>query len=154
MDDIDRRILELLQSDGRMTMKDLGWQIGLTSPAAIERVKKLEENGIIRGYAAVVDAKKIGSSLRAIFLVNCSCTCRQFAEFAVLQEQILSCHRISGNHCYITEAVVNGMTELEQLQEQLLELGSVETLIVLSSPVEHKTVRLQSTDLLKAAGNA
>ncbi|KYZ75043.1 hypothetical protein AXX12_15820 [Anaerosporomusa subterranea] len=154
MDDIDRRILELLQNDGRMTMKDLGGQIGLTSPAAIERVKKLEESGIIRGYAAVVDVKKIGSSLRAFFLVNCSCSCRQFAEFAAAHEQILSCHRISGKYCYLTEAVVNGMAELEELHEQLLELGSVETLIVLSSPFDHKTVRLQNANLPKAAGNA
>ena len=129
----------------------LGGQIGLTSPAAIERVKKMEESGIIRGYAAVVDTKKI-SSLRVFFLVNCSCSCREFAEFAAMHERILSCHRISGKYCYLTEAVVNGMSELEQLQEQVLELGSVETLIVLSSPVDHKTVRLHA-DFLKAAGN-
>jgi Lrp/AsnC family leucine-responsive transcriptional regulator len=153
MDDIDRRILELLQNDGRMTMKDLGGQIGLTSPATIERVKKMEESGIIRGYAAVVDVQKVGPSLRAFFLVNCNCSCRQFAEFAALHEQIISCHRISGKYCYLTETVVSGIAELEELQEQLLELGSVETIIVLSSPFDNKSVRFQNANLLKVVGN-
>lgn len=141
MDDIDRRILELLQGDGRMTMKDLGGQIGLTSSAAIERVKKLEENGFIRGYAAVVDVKKARASLRVFYLVDCSGASQRFVEFAVTHERILSCHRVTGKHGYLTEAIVNSVTELELLQNQLMAFGSAEAMIVLSSPVEHKAVK-------------
>lgn len=143
MDAIDLRILDLLQNDGRMTMKDLGGQIGLTSPATIERVKKLEESGVIRGYKAILDIKRAGASVRAFLLVNSSNQpCHNFAEFAASHNSILSCHRITGDCCYLVEAVVNGVNELEALLDQIMVFGTAQVHIILSSPVEHKAVRL------------
>lgn len=144
MDAIDLRILEFLQNDGRMTMKELGGKIGLTSPATIERVKKLEESGIIRGFKAVLDIKRLGSPVRAFFLVNCSNqTCHNFTEFAATNDSILSCHRITGDCCYLTEAVVAGVDGLERLLDQIMTFGTAQAHIVLSSPVDSKPLRIE-----------
>ena len=144
MDAIDLRILELLQCDGRMTMKDLGGKIGLTSPATIERVKKLEENGTIRGFKAILDIKRLGSPVRAFFLVNCSNqTSRNFIEFAASHASILSCHRITGDCCYLTEAVLSDVDEMEALLDQIMAFGTAQAHIVLSSPVDNKPLRIE-----------
>jgi Lrp/AsnC family leucine-responsive transcriptional regulator len=143
MDNIDLKILDLLQTDGRITMKELGQRVGLTSPATIERVKKLEESGVIGGYKAILDINRAGLPVRAFILVT---TGEQpygaVADFAKGHESILQCHRVAGGVSYLMETAVTSLQALEHLLDELAPMGMAEPLVVLSTPVEHKPVVL------------
>lgn len=139
MDEIDASIIEILQGEGRITMKELGHRVGLTSPAAIERVKKLEENGIIKGYYAEIDLKKVGLPIEAVILVTTEHNnCRKFADFAQAHPNIMVCHRITGDACYLIKVAVADMDGLEKIINDVNTYGRTQTYIILSSPVAGK----------------
>jgi len=143
MDYIDRKIIDILQDDGRITMKELGQRVGLTSPATIERVKKLEEGGIIDGYNAVINMKLAGLPIRVFILVaSVNPSIENITEFSKSNHNIISCHRVAGGVSHLLEAVLPDMQGLERLLDELVPLGQVEPLVVLSSPVEQKAVLL------------
>lgn len=143
MDNIDLKILDILQSDGRITMKELGQRVGLTSPATIERVKKLEESGIIGGYKAILDINRAGLPVRAFILVTAGDQpAGVFADFARSHESILHCHRVAGGASYLLETALPSLQSLEQLLDEMAPLGMAEPMVVLSSPAEHKPVVL------------
>lgn len=139
MDEIDASIIEILQKFGRITMKELGHRVGLTSPATIERVKKLEENGIITGYCAEIDLKKVGLPIEAIILVTTEHgSCREFAAFAREHPHIMVCHRVTGDACYLVKVAVADMDGLEKVINDITTYGRTQTYIILSSPVSSK----------------
>lgn len=143
MDSIDRKIIDILQADGRVTMKELGQRVGLTSPATIERVKKLEESGIIACYRAVVNVRRAGLPVRAFILLTATeAEGDTVTAFAASNENILSCHRVAGGVSHLMEAAMADLAALEQLLDDMAELGLAEPLVVLSSPVENKSVAL------------
>lgn len=143
MDRIDLHILDILQSEGRITMKELGQRVGLTSPATIERVKKLEESGIVSGYKAVIDPAKAGLSVRAfIMLVVCNGRASDFGQFVREHNNIIQCHRIAGNADYLLEVAVNSLPALEKLVDEFAVFGQTHTCVVLSSPIETKPILL------------
>ncbi|TCL32473.1 Lrp/AsnC family leucine-responsive transcriptional regulator [Anaerospora hongkongensis] len=143
MDAIDLRILEILLGDGRVTMKELGQRVGLTSPATIERVKKLEDTDVIKGYKAIVNVKKTGLPIRAFILVKTNVdTCKKFLEFSDGHGSVLSCHRITGDADYLVEVVATGMDTLERLIDEFMQYGVTKTHVVLSSSMEQKSVAL------------
>jgi Lrp/AsnC family leucine-responsive transcriptional regulator len=143
MDNIDFKILDILQAEGRITMKELGQRVGLTSPATIERVKKLEEGGIIGGYKAIINIKRAGLPIRAFILVTAGDQSGEvIAEFAIKNESILQCHRVAGGVTHLMEAALANLSAVEQLLEEIGQLGLAEPLMVLSSPIEHKSVVL------------
>jgi len=143
MDNIDLKILDILQSDGRITMKELGTRVGLTSPATIERVKKLEESGVISGYQAIININRAGLSLRAFLLISASDQpAGEISDFARNNDNILRCHRVVGGASHLMEAAVADLSKLEELLDEVAAYGLVESLVVLSSPVEHKAVAL------------
>ncbi len=141
MDAIDREILEILQSEARITMKEIGQRIGLTSPSIIERVKKLEDNGIINGYKAIIDFAKAGLSLKAIITVTVDGQAGpRFEEFTRQRNHILECHRVTGPFQYVLLAAVPGLKELETLTNRIAEFGPTSSYLILSSPVQDKQV--------------
>ncbi|HMM21135.1 MAG TPA: Lrp/AsnC family transcriptional regulator [Selenomonadales bacterium] len=144
MDNIDLKILDILQADGRITMKELGQRVGLTSPATIERVKKLEEGGVIAGYKAILNIPRAGLPVRAFLLATLQNqqTGDKFVEFIRQQDGVLNCHRLAGRAAYLVEAVLSDMAGLEHFLDQVGVYGTLETYLVLSSPVEHKAVVL------------
>lgn len=143
MDTIDLKIVDILQADGRVTMKELGQRVGLTSPATIERVKKLEESGVIAGYKAIINIAQAGLPVRAFLLLTAGdVSAETVAEFAQGHENILQCHRVAGGASHLMEAAMADLGGLENLLDELSHLGLVEPLLVLSSPVEHKSVVL------------
>lgn len=144
MDAIDLRILELISGDGRITMKELGQRVGLTSPATIERVKKLEDTGVISGYKALINIKKAGLPIRACILVKVTeeNICKAFVEFCNMHSSVLSCHRITGDADYLVEVAVTSMGTLEQVIDEFMKYGITKTHLVLSSPVEQKVIAL------------
>src|SRR6202167_5320898 len=98
LDAIDLQILETLQEQGRMPLVKLGEQVGLSSPSVIDRVKKLEDNGIISGYHASVDARRLGKDVSAFIGVSIAHpkTISLFEETIELVEDVLECHHITG----------------------------------------------------------
>lgn len=142
MDNIDMKILDILQTDGRITMKELGQRVGLTSPATIERVKKLEESGIIGGYRAEINIARAGLPVRVVVLVTPAGDSAALLGFARSHPGLLACHRLAGSAAYLLEAALPDTASLENLLDQLAPLGRVEPHLILSTPVANKKVNL------------
>ena len=141
MDAIDYQIIQILQDNGRIPIKKLAEIVSLTPPAVAERIRKLEESGVILGYKAIVDYKKLGKNIKAIIIVTLSPERRkEFIEFARQNNCILECHHVTGGFSMSIKAVFSDMTELEMLVGKIQQYGSTQTLIVLSSPVEFKSI--------------
>ena len=141
MDAIDYQIIQILQDNGRIPIKKLAEIVSLTPPAVAERIRKLEESGVILGYKAIVDYKKLGKNIKAIIIVTLSPERRkEFIEFARQNNCILECHHVTGGFSMSIKAVFSDMTELEMLVGKIQQYGSTQTLIVLSSPIEFKSI--------------
>src|SRR5689334_12380594 len=103
IDDIDRRLLEILQRDGRTRRNDLAERVGLSLPSVSDRLRKLEEGGYITGYAALVDAKRLGKDITAFIMVfvDSSKHYHAFVEHAEGLDEILECHAITGDGSHL-----------------------------------------------------
>ena len=142
LDKKDRLILEALQLDARQSLAALGKRIGLSQPAISERVKKLEEAGVIEGYAAKVNLKAVGRVLQAVVRVRTSHEhiARYVALFQSLPE-VLDVVRVTGDDCFVVRCAFATPLDLERVVDTLAAHGSVTTALVLSHPVT-KTVPL------------
>jgi Lrp/AsnC family leucine-responsive transcriptional regulator len=142
VDQLDEQILAALQSQGRLTMKALAEQVGLSSPAMIERVRRLEERGVIAGYRAVIQPAALGRPITAMILVKID---RRSAEdfLARMAEEsaVTECHRITGDSSYLLKVHVADMAALEGLIDGLTATGaSCTTSLVLSSPILYRPI--------------
>ena len=141
MDITDHKIIEILQSDGRISMKDLGKIVGLTSPAVSERVKRLEEAGIITGYKAIVNPEKLNKTIKAFITVGLPADkYKDFIKLAENKNSIIECHHITGDDCLVLKVIVKNMDELEKLIDDIKSLGRTKTSVILSTPVETKPI--------------
>lgn len=141
MDNTDYKILELLQASGRISMKDLGYKVGLTAPAVSERVKKMEDSGIIMGYQANIDFAKLGKTVSAfIDLAMPSESYNRFLEFAIKNDLIVECHHVTGGDSLIIKVLVDNITELETLIDDIKQFARTNTSIILSSPIANKVI--------------
>jgi Lrp/AsnC family leucine-responsive transcriptional regulator len=141
MDVTDYRIIEILQEDGRVSMKDLGKIVGLTSPAVSERVKRLEEAGIIQGYKAIVNPDKLGRVIKAFIHISLpSDQYEEFIEAARKDTRIVECHHITGDDCSLLKVLVKDMYELENVIDSIKSIGSTKTSVILSTPIQAKSI--------------
>lgn len=124
LDKLDRRILALLQKDGRLSMKDLGEQVGLSITPCIERVKRMERDGIISGYHARVNPTALGASLLMFVQITLSNKSGemfdQFRREVQRIPQVLECHLVSGEFDYIIKARIAEMSEYRKLLGDIL----------------------------------
>ncbi|WP_313891636.1 Lrp/AsnC family transcriptional regulator [Psychrobacillus sp.] len=132
MDRIDYEILHQLQSNAKMSMKDLAVTVHLSAPAVIERVKKLEEQGAIEGYQAKVNLKKLNRSIVALVLFK-SVDCKSLAHFCNSHPDVLECYRVAGEISYIAKIATYSVETLEQFIDKAMPYGTPSTNIVLSS---------------------
>jgi Lrp/AsnC family transcriptional regulator, leucine-responsive regulatory protein len=141
MDDIDRRILHVLQRDARTTHAALAQAVGLSAPAVFERVRKLEQQGIIQGYGARVNAAALGKPLTAFVRLTVAYDERHAAGVAWLRDDadVLECYSVAGEDCYVLKTRVDSPAGLERLNQRirarLTVLRSV-TMIALSAVKE------------------
>lgn len=143
MDSTDYNIIKILQSDGRISMKELGKMVALSAPAVTERVKRLEESGIISGYRAVINPEKLGKTINVFINVDMKTDKRKkFMEFVKENENIIECYHVTGPYCMIIKASLNEMSSLQELIGKVQVFGNTETYIILSSPVENKVLEL------------
>jgi Lrp/AsnC family leucine-responsive transcriptional regulator len=142
IDAIDERILTELQTNGRLTMKALAERVGLSSPAMIERVRRLEERGIIAGYRAVVKPATLARPLSAMILANVPASATHaFLEAIDLESGIVECHRVSGNPNYIARAHVADPADLAELLDRMGATGAdCQASVILQSPLEWRAI--------------
>lgn len=141
MDMTDHKIIEILQEDGRISMKDLGKIVGLTSPAVSERVKRLEESGIIEGYKAIISPDALGRIIKAFIHVSLENNMyKKFIDEAKKDPRIVECHHITGDDCSVLKVIVKDMYELEEVIDSIKEIGSTKTSVILSTPIQSKSI--------------
>jgi Lrp/AsnC family leucine-responsive transcriptional regulator len=148
LDDIDRRILGLLRQDGRMSHAAIAKAVGLSGPAVHDRVRKLEQRGVISGYTAVLDPINLDRSHVAFIMITLS----EGNEFAVdepivaricEEPDVLEFHRIAGEDCYLVKVRTSTNKELEQLLRRIRRIRGVartRTTIVLSTELERPSI--------------
>lgn len=132
MDQIDTEILRQLQFNAKISMKELASIVHLSSPAVIERVKKLEEQGIIEGYTTKVNLKNMERSIQAIVLFK-SIDCKSLSNFCNAHPDVLACYRVAGEISYIVRLATYSVETLEQFIDEAMPYGTPSTNIVLSS---------------------
>jgi Lrp/AsnC family transcriptional regulator, leucine-responsive regulatory protein len=144
LDDIDRRIVVELQADGRLTQAELSRRVSLSAPAVAERVRRLEERGVITGYTAHVDPQALGYALLAYVRVQPAGPTevyeRRIEEVLVDRPEVVECHHLTGEDCFLVKVVAGDTRHLEEIVGQLARLGRTTTSLVLSSPIAHRAV--------------
>ncbi|WP_034341367.1 Lrp/AsnC family transcriptional regulator [Deinococcus misasensis] len=142
LDDVSWKLLDLLQQDARMSYKDLARHVGLTAPAVAERLKKLEDAGIIRGYKADLDLAALGRPL--IGFIRLSATGDKFPFLDHITENIpeaLEFHRITGGDSYMLKVAVRDMGHLESVLDRLSPYCTPITSLVISSPLPARVIK-------------
>lgn len=145
LDGLNWSILQALQENARLSFAELGRRVGLSAPAVSERVRKMEEAGIITGYHARLDLEKIGLPITAFMRMSLSGTSAskiitQAAELSEVRE----CHRATGSDCIIMKVRASSIAHLEALTDRFVPYGQITTSIVLSSPITGHTVGPQT----------
>jgi Lrp/AsnC family leucine-responsive transcriptional regulator len=141
MDITDYKIINILQEDGRISMKDLGKIVGLTSPAVSERVRRLEESGVIQGYKAIVNPDKLGRVIKSFINIALpSKNYQDFIEYAQKDNRIVECHHITGEDCLLLKVIVKDMYDLEQVIDKIKQVGKTKTSVILSTIIESKSI--------------
>jgi len=143
LDDINIAILDLLQTDGRMSYRDLGEHVGLTAPAVTERVKRLESMGIIKGYRANVDNEALGFPLLCVIRLNASRDATGVDEVIAAMPEVIESNRVTGSESHVIRVRVRSTQHLEELLQQLWAYGDSTTNIVTSSPVPRRPMHLR-----------
>lgn len=143
MDDIDRELLSLLQEDARVSYADLGRQVGLSAPAVTERVRRLEQSGVVTGYHAAVDLKKAGYGIVGfVRLSSPQELAFQLERLAIETPEVLEFHRVTGTEGFVMKVAVTSIEHLERIVVKFLPYGQTTTSIVLSSPVTWRRIDL------------
>ncbi|WP_096187887.1 Lrp/AsnC family transcriptional regulator [Evansella halocellulosilytica] len=136
MDKLDKEILLVLQEKGRISMTELGKEVALSQPAVTERVRRMEEKGIIDHYRAIVRAEKINKPITAFLLFHTK-NCQKFVDFCNKSTEVVELHRISGQYNFLVKIVAETLHSLEIAINGMGIFGDSTTLIVLSSPIEN-----------------
>jgi Lrp/AsnC family leucine-responsive transcriptional regulator len=138
---IDHQIISELVADGRVSVAELGRRISLSPPAAAERIRRLEDAGVITGYHAEIDERALGYPLTAIVRVKPSAgQLRKIAELAVEIPQISECHRITGEDCFYIKLHLRAVEELPDVLDRFLLYGQTTTSIINDSPIPNRPI--------------
>jgi Lrp/AsnC family transcriptional regulator, leucine-responsive regulatory protein len=144
LDGPNRRLLAELQADARLSNAELGRRVGLSAPAVAERVRRLEQAGVITGYRAEVDPAAIGYPLSAIVRIRPAAQqLRKVAELAERTPEVVECHRITGEDCFLIRMHLRDVEHLEEVIDQFILFGQTTTSIMQSSPVDGRPLPLQ-----------
>ncbi|MBA3408118.1 MAG: Lrp/AsnC family transcriptional regulator [Solirubrobacterales bacterium] len=136
LDSVNRQLIAALQLDARLSLAELGRRVGLTAPAVAERLARLEEAGVIRGYHADVDPRALGLELSVVLRIRPAARMiAKVAELACATPEVTECHRVTGEDCFVMRLHVRDVLHLEELIDRFVLYGQTTTSIVQSSPV-------------------
>src|SRR6201995_6082202 len=141
IDDIDFEILAELQANARIAFAELGRRVGLSPPAVIERVHRLEESKVILGYRTSVDPAKVGLPVRAFIHVTVAGDkLGKFASVVRNLPEVLECHRVTGAESFILQVAVRAVGHMQEVIDSMMPYVSTNTSMVLASPVPWNSV--------------
>lgn len=139
MDEVDHRIVDLLVSNSRRSLKNLGMATALSSPSVMDRVRRLEEKGIIRSFTIDVDLEALGYSLQAIVRVKPLPGMLHIVE-QLIQEtpEFIECDKVTGDDCFIAKLCFRSMAQLDAILDRITEKAETNTSIVKATPVKRR----------------
>jgi Lrp/AsnC family leucine-responsive transcriptional regulator len=141
--DLDRRIVIELLRDGRLSMAELGRRVNLSPPAVSDRVQRLERTGVITGYHAAVDPRALGYPVAAVVRVAPSSgRLANVREVAQSTPEVVECHRITGDDCFLLKLHLRSLDDLEGVLDRFTPYGRTTTSLIHSSPVAARPVEL------------
>ena len=139
LDSFGRKLLDELQANARLSLAELGRRIGLSPTATAERLKQMEEVGILRGYTVEIDREALGLEVMAFIRMSCSGqNYHRLLDYVQSLEEIRECHHLTGGDDLLLKVTTTSMADLEALIEALLPYGNPVTSLVLSTPVERR----------------
>jgi Lrp/AsnC family leucine-responsive transcriptional regulator len=145
LDDVNRRLLAELSSDPRIGMSALARRVNMSAPAVTERVQRLERAGVIKGYRLEVNPAALGLPVTAFARIRPAAgQLSKVAELARSLPQVTECHRITGEDCFLIKVHAPAVEELETLLDQFLVYGQTVTSIVVSTPVQPRSLPVES----------
>ncbi len=139
MDELDKRILHLLQKNARMPIKDIAREVALTSPAVSARIRKLERDGVIAGYTVVLRAPKSQTPVSALISVaNQPAQRQELLQLAASLPSVQQCYHVTGSYSFIIKVQCPDMEALEHLITAFQKIGQTNTQLILSAPVSRE----------------
>jgi Lrp/AsnC family transcriptional regulator, leucine-responsive regulatory protein len=140
LDEYARNLLVELSRDARASYAELGRRVGLSPTAVAERMRRMEEEGIIRGYAVEINRDALGLPILAVIRMTCDGThYHPFVKFVKTLGEVRVCHHVTGGDAFFLEVATRSLEELERLIERLLPYGIPTTSLVFSSPVAQRS---------------
>lgn len=141
IDTLNWKILKCLQQNARLSNAEIGRQVGISSPAVSERIKKMEDLGIIEGYNTFVSSLEAGYQLKAIITLRAFMgMLKPFLEKVKTYDEVVNCYRITGNENIVMEVVLKNQKHLESFIDELIVYGETKTQIVLSHVVKNNSI--------------
>ena len=141
MDTHNLKILQCLQENARISNASIGRFVGLSAPAVAERIRKMEDAGVIVGYKALISPFQMGYQLKAIITLRAFMgKLKPFLEKVKTFEEVVNCYRITGNENIVMEVVLKNQGHLEEFIDQIISYGESKTQIVLSHVVAHNPI--------------
>ncbi|WP_243293219.1 Lrp/AsnC family transcriptional regulator [Geothrix mesophila] len=138
-DEVDQRLLTALAKDARMSLKDLASQVGLSSPSVSERLRRLEERGVIRAFTIEIDPQLLGYQLQAIVRIR-----PLPGKLQIVQKhlegvpEICECDKVTGDNCFIARLCVRSIEQLDRILDRIADKAETNTAIVKSHPVRRR----------------
>lgn len=142
IDTLNWKILNCLQKNARLPNTEIGRMVGISSPAVSERIKKMEDSGIINGYFMDVSPLAAGYQFKAIITLRAFMgKLKPFLEIVKSYDEVLNCYRITGNENIVMEVVLKNQKHLETFIDQLIVYGETKTQIVLSHVIKNAVLK-------------
>jgi Lrp/AsnC family leucine-responsive transcriptional regulator len=139
LNNVDQRILEVLLKDARISLKELGQQVGLSSPSVSERLHRLEERGVIRGFTVDIDPQALGYQLQAIVRIRPLPGKLQIVQKLIEDTpEFCECDKVTGEDCYIARLFVRSIAELDQVIDRIADKAETNTAIVKAQPIKRR----------------
>ena len=139
LDDLDRKLLDILVKDSRTSLKELAQQVGLSSPSVSERLRRLEERGVIRAFTVEIDPEALGFPLQAIVRV------RPLPGKLHIVQQLIEeipefgeCDKVTGDDCFVARLYVRSMGELDKLLDRIADKAETSTAIIKAQPIRRR----------------
>ncbi|MFB6623762.1 MULTISPECIES: Lrp/AsnC family transcriptional regulator [unclassified Streptomyces] len=140
-DATDWRILEALQSEGRASFAELARTVSMSPSAVTERVRRLEEAGVISGYTAIVDQDRLGLPILAFVRLRYPHgNYKPFHDLLDTTPEVLEAHHVTGDDCFVLKVAARSMRHLEETTGKISALGAVTTSVVYSSPLPRRSL--------------
>jgi Lrp/AsnC family leucine-responsive transcriptional regulator len=141
IDALSWKILKCLQENARQSNAEIGRVVGISSPAVSERIKKMEDVGVINGYKTIVSSYEVGYQLKAIITIRAFMgKLKPFLTKVKSFDEVLNCYRITGNENFVLEVMLKNQKHFEQFIDQLISYGETKTQIVLSNVIENAAI--------------